>query len=196
VCLYAERAPREELLHGAYAFLAGFLIRLLPEFISLKYPVGYDTPLYAYQIQHIVDRPLPILFRSTFLFRVLMWAVLRATGLDVLLLLKIAGPLVYGLLAVSFYTFLRSAVGWDGRLSLLCTAICVLQVPTLRLSWDLFRNELGLAMFFLFASATVTGRARVRWPLVALLAFLTTLSHELASITMFTWSFYPDKYFC
>jgi len=96
---------------------------------------------------------------------------------------------MYGLLMLSFYVFLRKALEWNRRWSLLCATICALQVPTLRLSWDLFRNELGPAVFFLFM-ASANGKSRPRWLITTLLALLTTLSHQLASVSMFIWPFF------
>ena len=175
--------------YATIVFVIAFSTRLIPELLSPNYPVGYDVAIYSYQVPHIHERPLPSLLRGTPMFYLIAWALLRATGIDVLLLLKLMGPLMYGLLMLSFYVFLRKALGWDRRWSLLCATICALQVPALRLSWDLFRNELGLAMLFLFM-ASASGRSRPRWLITTLLALLTTLSHQLASVSMFIWSFF------
>jgi len=44
-------------------------------------------------------------------------------------------------------------------------------------------------MFFLFM-ASASSRSRPRWFITMLLALLTTLSHQLASVSMFIWFFF------
>jgi len=173
--------------YAAITMLTAFSLRLVPELISPRYPVGYDTASYAYEVPHVMERAPHLIILGSLLFHVIAWALLQATSMDVYSLLKVLGPLTYGFLALSFYVFLRSALSWSEERSLLCSLLCSLQVPTLRLSWDLFKSELGLAMFFLFA-ATVRSELKHKWILAGVLAFLTVLSHQLAAIMMFVWS--------
>ena len=174
-----------ELASLALAFALAFSLRGLPELRS-AYPVGYDMPYLAFLITRVFDgRPLGLIGFTPPLY-LLAWLFYRASGMEIFAFLKLFVPAVYGLLAASFYLFVRKAMGWGRRASLLCTAICILQVPALRLSWDLLRNELGLVMLFLFLAATKV-RSRWRRPLLAILSTLTVLSHELPAVLLFIW---------
>ena len=166
--------------------LACFL-RAIPEMAS-PYPVGYDAPLYAYHVEHILEEPLPVLLKMPPLFYLLCWALLRASGTDALHLLKFVAPLTYGSLAFSFYAFLRKGLGLRDREALLCVLVCFSQLPTLRLSWDLFRNEFGLALALAFITIVEGYRGRWKWALASLMAFLTALSHQLAFFLIAVWS--------
>ncbi len=176
--------PYTDIKYVALSFLLGFFIRLIPETMYLNYPVGYDVAIYGYIIPNIHKTPIATMLRGTPLFYLASWALLQLTHADIYLLLKIMGPLMYGLLLASFHTLLTSALKWDPKKSLLCTSVCMLQIPTLRLSWDLFRNELGLIMLFLFIVA-VNSDIKRKWLITFITAFLTALSHELATILMF-----------
>jgi len=184
-CSARARKLMPELTSLVLAFALAFALRGLPELRS-AYPVGYDMPSLAFLITRVFDgKPLGLV-GSTPLLYLVAWLLYRASGMEIFAFLKLFAPAIYGLLAASFYLFVRKAMGWGRRASLLCTAICILQVPTLRLSWDLLRNELGLVMLFLFLAAT---KVRSRWKslLLAILSTLTVLSHELPAVLLFTW---------
>jgi len=178
---------RVELGCHAYplTFLLFSLLRAVPEALVPKYPVGYDTVVYyAPEILHLhAVEPLELLSKAP-LFYLLMWAVRQAINVDVYLLLKFVGPTLYGMMAASFLLFLRRGLGWGEKRGLLATFLCFTQPVTLRISWDLFRNELG--MFFFFALlAVVLSKSEHKTALAGLLAALTVLTHEFASILVF-----------
>ena len=163
-------------------------LRAIPELASPAYPVGYDSALYAYKIAHTMEEPFICLLRTSAFFRILCWALLELVRADAYLLLKVVGPITYGLLALSFYALLRRGLGFGEREALLGVVICCLQIPSLRLSWDLFRNELGLAFAFAFMTFIVSYNGKLKWPLASLLAFLAAFSHQLASFLILIWS--------
>ena len=168
------------------AFSLAFLVRLIPELMTPRYPVGYDVAMYAYRIPRVHAQPPSYLLIRPPLLYLIAWALLRLTGLDVFLLLKLLSPAVYGFLALAFFAFLKRTLRWDEKRGLLGSLLCSLQIPALRLSWDLLRNELGLAFFFLFTAA-FKSRSRSRPWLVLLTSLLTALSHQLATVLMFIW---------
>jgi len=166
-------------------FSLGVLLRGIPEIIVKKYPVGYDTT--AHYVASILDfnelslidklRPAP-LFYSVIRF------LTELTGADVLVLLKVAGPILYGLLSVSFYFFLKNGLRWSFKKSSIGTVIFILQLVTLRISWDMYRLELGL--IFMFLTLTLTSEdSRRRGYMIAVLSILTVLAHQIASIILF-----------
>jgi len=183
LCVVKSSKPYTGIKYVALSFLLGFSIRLIPETMYPNYPVGYDVAMYAYIIPRIHKTPIVTMLRGTPLFYLASWFLLQLTHADIYLLLKITAPTMYSLLLASLYTLLTSALKWDPKKSLLCTLVCMLQIPTLRLSWDLFRNELGLITLFLFITA-VNSNVKGKWLITSITAFLTALSHQLAAILM------------
>ena len=172
-----------DLLCAALVFALAFALRALPELRS-TYPVGYDLPFYAYAITHIYNGRIPGLLGFTPLFFVLAWLAYRVLGLNVFAFLKLLAPATYGLLASSLYVFARVGLRWDRRASSLCSALFALQLPALRLSWDLLRNELGLALLLL-TLALLRSRAPGKRLLLAIASALTVMAHELPAIVLF-----------
>jgi len=165
-------------------FIFGAILRGIPEILVAKYPVGFDTN--AYYPAHIafLEKMDPVeVFKTAPLFYTIMWVAGEVTGVDVYLLLKIAGPVLYGFLGASFFFFLSSGVGLDQKASLLGCFTCMVQIVTLRLSWDLFRNELGLILFFL-AVGVLWKNIKYRRVLFAFLGIAVVLAHPVAA-TMF-----------
>ncbi len=181
VCLTRWRGETRPL---AAVFSTAFAMRLMPELWVLSYPVGYDAPLYAVESAHLPEEdPLCMLARPPLVFAIL-WAF-HALGLDVCVVLKLLAPLLYGLLAVAFYGFLRKSLGWDTAKSCFCAILCALQPTALRISWDLLKMELGLtALFFLLANFEGWRRAG-KWPHISALATAIVLAHQLPAVLMF-----------
>ena len=176
---------RKEIPYLLGVFLLGLGLRAIPELLS-PYPVGYDTPFYVASSPHLHELELRDLLRKAFLLPAFLWFLNHFLRLDLLLAMRVLTPALYGLLMSSFYFFLRRGLDWPRRKSLFCTVVCSLQPASLRISWDLFKNELGLVMLFLFlVLLRGGGRSRREWFLLGAVAFLVVLSHQLASVMMF-----------
>jgi hypothetical protein len=170
-------------------FLIGVMLRGIPELLVSLYPVGYETiAYYAPAILSFHGQGLMDVFASTFrhglLFYFLMWLVANVSGAHAFLILKVAGPLLYGFLAVSFLVFLGYGLKLDGKMAFAAALLLVFQVASLRESWDRFRNVLGL--IFVFAALTaLKSESKFKWPLVAGLAVLTVLSRDYVALVLF-----------
>ena len=177
--------PESSWLFYLTAFLASTILRAIPEFSLPKYPVGYDTVVYYAPeiLQLSAVPPLELLSKAPLLY-VLLWLVKEATKMDVYLMLKMAGPLLYGALATAFLLFLQRYLKWSLKKSLFATLVCFLHPTTLRISWDLFRNELGMLFFFLLI-VVLAKKGKIRLCLSALMAIFVVLSHEFVSILVF-----------
>ena len=170
-------------------FLMAVMVRGIPELLVSWYPVGYETiTWYAPVMMTFYGRGLIDVFLSAFragpLFYVLMWLVANVSGAHAFLILKVAGPLLYGGLAASFLFFLKRGLRFDGKTALVAALLLVFQVAALRESWDRFRNVLGL--IFVFATLTaLKSESRFKWPFVTGLAVLTALSREYIAVVLF-----------
>ena len=96
--------PYADIKYVALSFLLGFSIRLIPEVMYPNYPVGYDVAMYAYTIPRIHETPVATMLRGAQLFYLVSWTLLQLTHADIYLLLKMMGPLMYGLLIASLHT--------------------------------------------------------------------------------------------
>ena len=170
-------------------FLVGVVLRGIPELLIPKYPIGYETiTWYAPVIMTFYGRSIIDIFTSTFrsgpLFYVLMGLVANVSGAHAFAILKVTGPILYGVLAFSFLLFLKRGLKFDNKMAFVATLLLVFQVAALRESWDRFRNVLGL--IFVFAALTaLRSDNRFKWPFVAGLAVLTALSRDYIALVLF-----------
>src|SRR2546428_9077064 len=161
-------------------------LRAIPEVTAGKYPVGFDTlATYPYLIQSFPNWTLNTSLSRGPLFFGLSWVLQHLTGVSVLLLLKFLGPVLYGIFSVSFAVFLKRYLAWGPRPTLAGSLILISQPVTLRMSWDLFRNELGLSLV-LFSLVAFKSTRRYRGYFLMGLSLLVVLTHQLSSVVLFT----------
>src|SRR5438445_12971477 len=131
---------------GIVLFAVAALLRSIPEVLAGKYPVGFDVnAYYPYLILSFASISALDLLKAGPLFYGIMWFIQYITGADVFLLLKIAGPVIYGILSASFLVFLVKFLKLSLQRASFGTVLLILQPLALRISWDLSRNELGLS---------------------------------------------------
>lgn len=179
-----------------WIFLIALLMRAIPEFLSGPYPVGYDLLAgYAPSILALPDTfPLRLFgwFWSPLAIFVL-WLLWLLTRVDLYMLLKVAGPVFYGLFVLSFYLLLLKGLGWSRKKSFLTALLFLLQPAILRTGWDQLREELGLVFLFLLLAKTncdiVSGAEKKPLTVVAL-SLLIVLSHQLAAVLFFVIAFW------
>lgn len=179
-----SRIPRD-VRCGILVFAAGIAIRSIPNLIA-GMPIGYDTPLYAVQILDwkALLSDTNALFRSP-LLSFTLGLFYEITHADPFAMLGITQPLLYGLLALSFYLMSKTTLKYSqaqANWSLIATLIFLLQTVTLRISWDLLKNELGLAML-LFTVAAMKDMEK-RPILFTTLSLLTALSHSITTVIL------------
>lgn len=173
------------------SFLVPLSIRAVPEIISFPWPLGYDTvtwyapvvnfcqiygPLYSLTV--LTDwRMAPLLY-------MIMGFLGYISKVDPSLIIKFFGPFLSGCLGLSVFFFSRSYLSWSDKKSLVCALICTSYFVTLRLTWDSYRNVLGL-IFFILAMAQLSNLDK-RWNILFLFvfSFLCTISHELVTIIL------------
>jgi len=167
----------------------GLILRGIPELLIVQYPVGYETiTWYAPVITSFQEMSVFDVFAETFragpLFYVMMWFGAAVSGAHAFLLLKVAAPLLYGCLAVSFFVFLRRGLRFEWKMAFVASLLLIFQVAALRLAWDRLRNILGLT--FVFATLTMLkSNSKFKWPLVAGFAVLTALSRDYIALILF-----------
>jgi len=111
------------------ALAIGIAIRSVPNLLT-PYPVGYDTIYYVTQIlDYRVYLSDPSIIFQTPLHLLILSPIYVATGLDPFTILRIAQPLLYGLLTTAFYYVARRILKWSPRWALLASIIFSLSKP-------------------------------------------------------------------
>jgi hypothetical protein len=184
-----------QFIHAIILFLCAYILRLIPEFMVGKYPIGNDTiTFYAPYLAKFRFDLLNMFYWGhliSWLFLKFNYIVARSNPY---LALKIVGPELYGFLIVSFYNFLLS-LKWSNKRSFLISLILLVQVPALRLSWDLFHNVLGLSfMFFALSELSKISRSKETdkktYVWFAVFSILTALTHQLTTFILFSVTFF------
>src|SRR5439155_20723731 len=159
-------------------------IRAIPEIIAGPYPIGYDTiAAYVPFMRDWATGNIGTHYTSEvggWLLFVIFGLTHTSTRIDPLTIVKIAGPLLYGILGLSEYFFAEKVLRWDKQKSFLLVFIASVYFVSLRLSWDLFRNTLVLAlMLFALVIGTVVG-SKKRLTGFSALILVVALTHLLA----------------
>jgi len=167
---------RKEKFHLLLSIILPMAIRSIPEFAFL-YPIGFDTPLYFAMGKEWARHPLPFpLFVS-------LLGALYSLGIDLVVAMKFIPTLVYGFLGVASFLFAKNYLTWETLNSLLASLTLSLSIAMLRMSWDMHKLTLGVALMLLSLSFW-RGLRDIREKLLfSVLSILTMFSHELITVT-------------
>lgn len=146
-----------------------------------SYPIGYDTIDYATQIldwKHILKDPNTFFQAPFFILQADFIYVL--TSVDPLVILRFFQPLLFGFLISSFYYASRTVYSRASKWAFLGSIVFSLQTVTLRISWDLLKNELSLAFLLLMLSHLKRPKSFV----FILLTILIGVSHQIISFIL------------
>ena len=183
---YRKLLNRKFIKEPLICLLTGFIIRLIPELLAFPYPIGFDTVYYASRMKNgIIWSYWTQFFTSTWLFHAITIPIYNLSKMDPFLILKIVVPIIYGLNVMGVYLSAREILGWNTSKSLLAGFFFSIQLASLRISWDLLRNILGMA-FLLFALTSIKRiESKQGLTLFSILSLLTIFAHELAAVTLF-----------
>jgi hypothetical protein len=167
------------------AFLIPLGIRAVPEVIVGPYPVGWD--IIAYYIPNSLNLAsggmnvwnfitLPPLM---YLFVVPVYVL---TNASLVWIFKIMGPILYGFLGWSIFRFCRTRLNWNERKAFFAVLFISAYFVTLRIAWDAYEAELGLALLLLGESIVGSGGSmRLGIARLSLLS-LAVLSNQLVGV--------------
>jgi hypothetical protein len=163
----------------------GFFIRLIPELLAFPLPIGFDTIHYAAAMKSgVIWANWNEFFTSTWLLYAFLVPLYSLLQVDPFLLLKIVAPLLFGLNVAGVYWFSRKMLGWNLYMGVLTGVFFALQLASLRISWDLLRNTLGLGILLFALSYLKEVNSKRGFVLFASLALLSVFAHEYAAVTL------------
>jgi hypothetical protein len=163
----------------------GFFVRLIPELLAFPLPIGFDTIHYAATMKNgAILSHWSQFFTSSWLLYAFIVPLYNIFQADPFLLLKVVAPLLFGLNVAGVYWFSRKMLGWNLRLGVLTGIFFALQLASLRISWDLLRNTLGLGILLFALSYVKEVNSKRGFVLFASLALLSVFAHEYAAVTV------------
>lgn len=163
----------------------GFLVRLIPELLAFSLPLGFDTIHYAAVMENgVVIAHWSKFFTSSWLLYAFIVPLYSLLQVDPFLLLKIVAPLLFGLNVAGVYWFSRKMLGWSLHVGVLTGVFFALQLASLRISWDLLRNTLGLGILLFALSYVKEVNSKRGFVLFASLSLLSVFAHEYAAVTL------------
>src|SRR3989441_9634919 len=168
------------------SFLLPFTVRAIPEVIAGPYPIGWDT--IAFYVPNTLDMAAG---------RMSIWGILGSgplmysfivpiyvlTRISPILLFKVAGPVLFGVLCWSVFRLCEKKLGLSVRSAFLSVLFLAFYFVSLRVAWDAYQAELGLTFFVL--GLTVAGEyGSVARSTVAKSAFflLAILANQLVAV--------------
>lgn len=168
---------------GIFLLLLAAAIRTIPEIKAGVWPIGYDTfNSYAAEIATYHGSLVNWLLTANLLY--FLFLPFKLAGLAPDLIMKIFGPIMYGGLIISFFIFARRFLKFSGLKAFLLTILAIFQLAALRISWDLYRNELGL-IFLFWGLIYLPGIGKTKnLVLFTIFAFLVSLSNELVTVLL------------
>lgn len=167
-----------------FAFI--LIVRIIPEYLIGPTPIGYDSSQ-AYITSYLLYNGSFLSAIQNFSFLYFIFEILRKTGLDALIAIKIVGPLIYLSLSIAFFLILKDTLKFSRKFTLLGTFLFALQLCTLRFSWDLYRNELALVFALLciwLVSKFMEEKKIWQLPLILLTAILVIGTHQMVSFLL------------
>lgn len=168
-----------------FSFALGFGLRLFPELLAFSYPIGFDTVYYAEKlVGGVVWQHWSSVFTSSWLLYALIVPMYRVLCVDEFLLLKFATPLLYGLNVAGIYYFARRVLGWAANESWFAGVFFAFQLPALRISWDLFRNTLGLGILLFVLTLIGELKSKRNFVGFVILSLLVVFAHEYAAVSL------------
>src|SRR5712691_4166521 len=170
---------------GLAALLIPLVLRAIPEIISGPYPIGWDT--IAFYVPSTLDWAvgkdgLLFMIGEAPLLYMITVPVYLVSRVDPVWIFKVLGPVLYGCMIYALFRLLRLGLSWTDRLAFTGSVLTSLYFVTLRISWDLFRNELGL--IFVLLSIPLLAKPRDRRSTLTLvgLVALAVASNQFAGV--------------
>jgi hypothetical protein len=134
------------------AFLIPLGIRAMPEILVGPYPVGWDT--IAFYVPNTLDwaagkAGIAEIVGTAPLMYMISVPIYLLSRVNPVWIFKIMGPVLYGSMILALFRFLRVGLKWPERQALGGVLLTSLYFVTLRVSWDMYRNMLGLTFILL-----------------------------------------------
>ena len=167
------------------AFLIPLFIRSIPEILVGPYPVGWDT--IAFYVPNTLDWAAgkagftEILGTAPLMYMISV-PVYWVTRINPVWIFKIMGPILYGSMIWALFRFLRIGLKWPDKQALGGALLTSLYFVTLRISWDLYRNMLGLTFILLSLPLIEDMKGPRKQALLSVLIVLAVTADQITGV--------------
>ncbi len=149
------------------------------------FPIGWDT--IAFYVPVTMDWATgnvswPAMFGTAPLMYMISVPVYLLLHVNPIWIFKVMGPVLYGSMIAALYRFLRLGLHWTQNSALKVTLFTMLYFVTLRTSWDLYRNMLGLTFIFLALAVMEESNRTSKLKRLSGLVVLAILSDQLTGV--------------
>src|SRR5713226_9750061 len=164
------------------AFLVPVFIRSIPEILVGPYPIGWDT--IAFYVPNTLDWAAgkagftEILGTAPLMYMISV-PIYWVSRVNPVWIFKIMGPILYGSMIWALFRFLKIGLRWPNKQALGGALLTSLYFVTLRISWDLYRNMLGLTLILLSLPLLGDWKAPRKQALLTILIALAVASDQL-----------------
>src|SRR5712664_2740788 len=167
------------------AFLVPVFIRSIPEILVGPYPIGWDT--IAFYVPNTLDWATgktgftEILGTAPLMYMISV-PIYWITRVNPVWIFKIMGPILYGSMIWTLFRFLKIGLKWPDKQALGGALLTSLYFVTLRISWDLYRNMLGLTFILLSLPLLEDWKDNRQQVLLSALVVLAVASDQLTGV--------------
>src|SRR6266568_4673311 len=167
------------------AFLIPLFIRSIPEILVGPYPIGWDT--IAFYVPNTLDWAagkagfVQILGTAPLMYMISV-PVYLLSRINPVWIFKVMGPILYGTMILALFRFLRIGLKWPDKQALGGALLTSLYFVTLRISWDLYRNMLGLTFILLSLPLIENMKGPRKQALLSVLIVLAVAADQLTGV--------------
>ncbi len=167
------------------AFLIPLFIRSIPEILVGPYPIGWDT--IAFYVPNTLDWAAGkagftgILGTAPLMYMISV-PVYWVSRVNPVWIFKIMGPILYGSMIWALFRFLKIGLRWPDKQALGGALLTSLYFVTLRISWDLYRNMLGLTFILLSLPLIEDMKGPRKQALLSALIVLAVAADQLTGV--------------
>src|SRR2546428_548280 len=167
------------------AFLIPLFIRTIPEVLVGPYPIGWDT--IAFYVPNTLDwaagkAGFTVILGTAPLMYMISVPVYWITRINPVWIFKIMGPILYGSMIWALFRFLLKGLKWPDQRALGGALLTSLYFVTLRISWDLYRNMLGLTFILLSLPLIEDMKGPRKQALLSVLIVLAVAADQLTGV--------------
>ena len=95
--------------------------------------------------------------------------------------MKVCVIFLYGLFGLSVFLFSRAELKQSSWSSFFIAVFVLLQIAALRISWDLYRNLLGLSLLLITLTCLSVLSGRIKYATVTILLIIIAFTHQLVA---------------
>src|SRR3989449_6872500 len=167
------------------AFLIPLFIRTIPEILVGPYPIGWDT--IAFYVPNTLDwaagkAGFTEILGTAPLMYLISVPVYLLSRVNPVWIFKIMGPILYGSMILALFRFLKIGLKWPDKQALGSALLTSLYFVTLRISWDLYRNMLGLTFILLSLPLIEDMKGPRKAALLSVLKVLAVAADQLTGV--------------